>query len=636
MSQKLVSVITPCYNGEKYIHKLLDSVLSQTYSNIEMLIVDDGSEDASEEVIKSYISKFTKKGYSLEYIHQKNQGQSVAINTALKLIKGEYLVWPDADDYYAKPQSIAEMVKTLEKSDDTVSMVRVQYNVFNENGDRIGHFGVTDENRYNVNLFESCLFEFGVGFWGAAGGYMAKVSHVDKLIPGRDIYTEKITGQNWQLCLPLFYKYKCLTIEEDLYNITAHDDSHSRNLTTSIDRENAYYRTIENTLKTIDMPVDYRKSILRRVRSIMDVEKNRKTEQKALRRRRLIKRAIKGAVPHGLIVILRNKGVLEAPTPEVIIQAPPEKSLLEKFSDYDNQIFEKGFAHGDFSQANIEGWMLFCAHVLEKAMSRVNFEEGHNFFRLEQIAKLLREYDIKNFDKKSFAYVYALSSVKEYIQLHKKHNFSLGKIKDVLGDIYDQSLRVNKELAGYKVITKKDKQHNQSINFAELQNNRFSVREFANARVDIKVIRQTIELAMKAPSVCNRQPARVHNIMDPEKIKQVLAIQGGFHGYEMPSCLLLVTTDVRNYVGENERNQGFIDGGSFAMSLLLSLEYYGLAACPLHAMFTLETDQEMRKILDIQNPEYLIMFIAVGHFSDENKVATSSRYPAAEITKEYV
>lgn len=257
------------------------------------------------------------------------------------------------------------------------------------------------------------------------------------------------------------------------------------------------------------------------------------------------------------------------------------------------------------------------------------------FFRLEQLAGLLEKWREEGFSVDSFAYRYALSSIKSYIELHETHGFSTDEIRSLLGDKYELALGSQDDLAGYKVLSKADKGNNKSLNFAALQHNRYSVREFSPAKVSKKLLNDAIELAMKSPSVCNRQPVRVHSITNPEKIGKILAIQGGFQGYEPPQSLLLISTDIRNYVGEHERNQGFIDGGSYAMSLLLSLEFYGLAACPLHAMLSPEVDVLIKDILDIKTPEYLIMFIAVGHFNDKNKVAVSSRYKASEITKEY-
>lgn len=631
MSKNLVSIITPCYNGEKYISKLLDSVLSQTYSSIEMFIIDDGSTDKSSDIIKAYIPKFKKRGFNLEYIYQPNQGQSVAINNALKMIKGDYVVWPDADDYYASPDAIKDMARELESSDENTSMVRVQYNVMNEAGKITGRLGVTNETRYKTDLFEDCLLEYGITFWGAAGGYMAKVDKIDELIPGREIYTEKNAGQNYQICLPLLYNHKILTIEKYYYNIVEHEDSHSRDLSTNNDRQKVNYRAILKTLDGIALPLDYKKYLIREVKTAID--KLVTVDHQGART--WFKRALKGVVPHGGIVILRRKGVLSTPEPQIVVHTPP-KSELELVKDYDNKIFESGYAHGELSKENIVGWMLFCAHVLEKAMSREKFEAGHNIFRLEQLKRLLDDYEAKGFDKKHFAYQYALSSIKVYIALHEDNNFSTNKIKDILGKRYQEAIKSKKQLAGYKVIHKNNKKHNDKLNFADLQNNRFSVREFSVEGVEVEDIRKAINLSMKSPSICNRQGVRVYNIMNKKKIRQILSIQGGFGGYDMPPCLLLVSFDVRSLVGINERNQGFIDGGLFSMSLLLSLEYYGLAACSLNAMFIPETDQKIREIIGIENPEYLIMFIAVGHFSNNTKVAVSSRYNGDDITTEII
>jgi len=96
--EKLVSIITPCYNGEKYLEDFLDSLLAQTYNNIEFIFIDDGSKDATKNILFSYQEKFRKKGIHLIYLYQRNQGQAAALNVGLKHFKGEYLTWPDSDD----------------------------------------------------------------------------------------------------------------------------------------------------------------------------------------------------------------------------------------------------------------------------------------------------------------------------------------------------------------------------------------------------------------------------------------------------------------------------------------------------------------------------------------------------------
>lgn len=88
----LVSIVIPCYNGAKFITKTLQSVFSQSFSNYELIVVNDGSTDNSEEIIQASLHP------SLRYFFQKNAGVSAARNQGLRLAKGKYILFLDADD----------------------------------------------------------------------------------------------------------------------------------------------------------------------------------------------------------------------------------------------------------------------------------------------------------------------------------------------------------------------------------------------------------------------------------------------------------------------------------------------------------------------------------------------------------
>ena len=101
----LVSVIIPVYNVEKYLRECLDSVLAQTYKNLEVILVDDGSTDSSTDICREYCEK--DKRFKL---HQKgNGGASTARNFGLNCAKGEYLYFLDSDDYL-QPTALEKMV----------------------------------------------------------------------------------------------------------------------------------------------------------------------------------------------------------------------------------------------------------------------------------------------------------------------------------------------------------------------------------------------------------------------------------------------------------------------------------------------------------------------------------------------
>ena len=118
----LVSIIIPVYNGANYMKKAIDSALNQTYKNIEIIVVNDGSIDngETEKIAKSY-------GDKIRYINKENGGVSSALNTGLKNMNGEYFAWLSHDDIYYS-NHIEENVNYLRYSDlDNV----IPYTCFN-------------------------------------------------------------------------------------------------------------------------------------------------------------------------------------------------------------------------------------------------------------------------------------------------------------------------------------------------------------------------------------------------------------------------------------------------------------------------------------------------------------------------
>lgn len=95
----MVSVIVPVYNAEKYLYQAIDSVLSQTYSEWELILVDDGSTDSSGKLCEMYARKSSK----VKVIHKTNGGLSSARNAGIKRARGNYILFLDADDILASP-----------------------------------------------------------------------------------------------------------------------------------------------------------------------------------------------------------------------------------------------------------------------------------------------------------------------------------------------------------------------------------------------------------------------------------------------------------------------------------------------------------------------------------------------------
>lgn len=117
MNQPLVSVIVPCYNVEQFLPKCIDSILNQTYKNLEVWLVDDGSPDKCGAICDEYAKKDTR----IKVIHKKNGGLADARNVALDVMTGEYVVCVDSDDYIS-PTHIEGLYHLIEKYGADVSV----------------------------------------------------------------------------------------------------------------------------------------------------------------------------------------------------------------------------------------------------------------------------------------------------------------------------------------------------------------------------------------------------------------------------------------------------------------------------------------------------------------------------------
>jgi glycosyltransferase involved in cell wall biosynthesis len=107
-----VTVIIPTYNAAGFLQECVESVLKQTYSNFEIIVVDDGSTDNTREVLAPYISQNL-----IKYYYQQNQGQGRARNLAIRNSSGEFVAFLDADDLWASPQKLEKQIALLRNNE---------------------------------------------------------------------------------------------------------------------------------------------------------------------------------------------------------------------------------------------------------------------------------------------------------------------------------------------------------------------------------------------------------------------------------------------------------------------------------------------------------------------------------------
>lgn len=142
MNEPLVSIVIPVYNGSNYMKEAIDSALNQTYKNIEVLVINDGSCDneATEKIALSY-------GNKIRYIKKENGGVSSALNLGIKNMKGEYFSWLSHDDVYA-PCKIEHQIKALSVCSDKKTVVLSSSCHIDENSEFIAK---KEQNRFDTD-----------------------------------------------------------------------------------------------------------------------------------------------------------------------------------------------------------------------------------------------------------------------------------------------------------------------------------------------------------------------------------------------------------------------------------------------------------------------------------------------------
>lgn len=132
--QPLVSVIMPVYNGEKFLKESLDSVLDQTFRDFELIVIDDGSVDASSKILEGYAERIV-------YLRQENRGFSSAVNAGISIAKGRYVAFIGQDDVYL-PEKLHLEVQLLEE-DEGVDLVHTPGIFIDEEGKELFTWGGT-------------------------------------------------------------------------------------------------------------------------------------------------------------------------------------------------------------------------------------------------------------------------------------------------------------------------------------------------------------------------------------------------------------------------------------------------------------------------------------------------------------
>ncbi|MBC7642934.1 MAG: nitroreductase family protein [Flavobacterium sp.] len=283
------------------------------------------------------------------------------------------------------------------------------------------------------------------------------------------------------------------------------------------------------------------------------------------------------------------------------------------------------------SQESLRAFLTKQYHIIEKGLALPNPRAGFGKPKIELLIYKSNNY-IAQYGSDDL-----IINIKETLKSYLNKNQNLEKSDLIfykLTSNFVANISTSKN-GGTKFVTKSEIKNSINLDFESFIKSRSSVRNFDESNILPEKIQKAVELARFAPSVCNRQSWKLHYYKDKKLKNELLKLQAGSNGFtDSINQLLIITTDTKNFT-KLESNQVYVDGGLFAMSLLLSLHSQEIASCCLNTCVTYVVEQKIKKLGKIPKSQKLIMMVGIGNFKENYEVAISNRFAVNEILTQH-
>lgn len=249
MKNYKISIIIPVYNGEKYIKECLDSIINQTYVNFEIIIVDDGSNDNTLNIIHEYNNEKVK------VFSKENGGVSSARNFAIKHVSGDYIMFVDSDDYLTNNNSLSELVNNLEGYD----VINFGNNIVDNNKITLQSLNINEDSFINGSSYFNYVLKDGNGFSFYFWRYLFKKELFDDIVfPDGRIFEDTNT-----IYKVLLKASNIRIIDKPLYSYRYNNSSLTKIINYKICDDMIYIiKTTANDINNIDIDASTRKLLL--------------------------------------------------------------------------------------------------------------------------------------------------------------------------------------------------------------------------------------------------------------------------------------------------------------------------------------------------------------------------------------
>lgn len=283
--------------------------------------------------------------------------------------------------------------------------------------------------------------------------------------------------------------------------------------------------------------------------------------------------------------------------------------------------------------AQREAYILMLAHGVEKGLA---FEDRRKWFgeaKLRDLMSQCRAY--RSETSETWVLKLSCAVVRSYLDCHTEVAAENDDLCRSLGDFLSEfDFQDEAVLGGTKTVRPASGSAPGQVDPIEFFRSRSSVRSFSSRAVERRKIELAVRSAQCSPSVCNRQAARVHVLSGDVIRRAALSCQNGNAGFgHMADKVLAVTVDLRCFLSPGERNQAWIDGGLFAMTLLWALHGQGVGSCSLNWSAEHDQDRLLRQVVPLEENEVVIMMMAVGYAPESVRVPQSQRRPLSTVMK---
>lgn len=296
---------------------------------------------------------------------------------------------------------------------------------------------------------------------------------------------------------------------------------------------------------------------------------------------------------------------------------------MRRYSKYSFELSKKK------RKRHMETDLIFFYHKIEKGLSlpnpRIGFGKKKVYYLLDLLKSYYKEY---GWDKTAQI---SLNVLFAYYDFNKEHKLVLGDLLVELERLKELSSDTNViSVGGVTNVSIKDIEKAR-VNFKDFAYSRHSLRNFSPGEIPLSLIKESVEIAQKTPSVCNRQSWKVY-VYSEDKKRTILKHQNGNAGFGNDADkVLIITADLEDFRGPKERNQAYIDGGLFSMSLIYALHSLNIGTCALNLSLDHSDEENLKKDAEISESEVTLMMIALGHFPENFYVADSPRRSIEDV-----